>query len=72
MKYRILSIFAAIILATADITVQSVVAGSGGQNSVGETYIISIFSRRFTFSQPMRVIAVLDAVGDLNFIADEL
>ncbi len=39
---------------------------------VGETYIISIFSRRFTFSQPTRVVAVLDAVADINFIADEL
>lgn len=39
---------------------------------VGETYIISIVSRRFTFSQPTRVVAVFDAVGDINFIADEL
>ncbi len=39
---------------------------------VGETYIISIFSRRFTFSQPTQVVAVLDAVADINFIADEL
>ena len=39
---------------------------------VGETYIISVFSRRFTFSQPTRVVAVLESVADLNFIADEL
>jgi hypothetical protein len=39
---------------------------------VGETYIISVISRRFTFSQPTQVVAVLDAVADINFIADEL
>lgn len=39
---------------------------------VGATYIISIFSSRFTFSRPTQVVAVLDAVTDINFIADEL
>lgn len=40
--------------------------------AVGKTYIISIFSKRFTFSQPTQVITVLEAVADINFIADAL
>jgi len=39
---------------------------------VGETYIISIFSKRFTFSQPTQVVTVFDNVADINFIANEL
>ncbi len=40
--------------------------------AVGETYIISIFSKRFTFSRPTQVVAVFEAVADINFISDEL
>ena len=61
MKHgKITTIFSTIIFITANISAQtggaftitqSVIAG-GGQNSAVETYIISIFSGRFTFSQP--------------------
>lgn len=37
---------------------------------VGETYIISVESKRYTFSQPMVVRTVLEEISDLNFIAD--
>lgn len=37
---------------------------------VGETYIISVSARRFTFSQPIQVVAVFDKIGNIDFIAD--
>lgn len=37
---------------------------------VGETYIISVSARRFTFSQPIQVVAVFDNIGNIDFIAD--
>ena len=36
----------------------------------GEIYIITVYSKRFTFSQPTVVRTVLDSVADLDFIAD--
>lgn len=37
---------------------------------VGETYIISVSARRFTFSQPTQVLAVFEEKDDVNFIAE--
>ena len=36
----------------------------------GETYLISVASRRFTFENPTRVITVVDEVQDLDFVAN--
>ena len=40
--------------------------------SVGETYIISVSAKRFTFRQPTIVRAVFEEVSDLDFVADTL
>jgi hypothetical protein len=36
----------------------------------GETYVLTVNSRRFTFSIPSRVISLVDNVADADFIAD--
>ena len=37
----------------------------------GQTVIVSVRSRRFSFSQPTQVISLTDNVTDLNFVADQ-
>jgi len=37
---------------------------------VGETYVVTVNSQRFTFSAPSRVISLVDNVVDADFIAD--
>jgi Calx-beta domain/Carboxypeptidase regulatory-like domain len=36
----------------------------------GETYVVTVNSRRFTFSTPSRVISLIDNVTDADFVAD--
>jgi hypothetical protein len=36
----------------------------------GETYVLTVNSRRFTFQVPSRVISLTDNVGDMDFIAE--
>ena len=36
----------------------------------GETYVVTVNSRRFTFQAPSQVISLTDNVSDVNFIAD--
>lgn len=36
----------------------------------GETYIVTISTKRFTFSVPSRVISLVDNVTDIDFVAD--
>jgi len=36
----------------------------------GETYVVTVFSKRYTFSSPSRVITLIDNVVDADFIAD--
>ncbi|MGI8788907.1 MAG: carboxypeptidase-like regulatory domain-containing protein [Pyrinomonadaceae bacterium] len=38
--------------------------------SVGETYIISVYAKRYTFAQPTIIRTVLEEVNDLDFVAD--
>lgn len=38
--------------------------------TVGETYFISVASKRFVFSQSMQVLFITEDIGDINFIAD--
>ncbi|MCS6874174.1 MAG: carboxypeptidase-like regulatory domain-containing protein [Acidobacteriota bacterium] len=38
---------------------------------VGETYIISVFSKRYTFSQPSRVINLQEDLQGVDFVADD-
>lgn len=38
--------------------------------AVGETYIISISAKRYTFAQPTIVRTVFDEITDLDFVAD--
>jgi hypothetical protein len=38
--------------------------------TVGETYVLTVNSRRFTFQVPSRVISLIDNVADLDFIAE--
>ena len=35
----------------------------------GETYILTVFSKRFVFDNPTRIVNVSDEVGDLDFVA---
>jgi hypothetical protein len=37
---------------------------------VGETYVLTIYSNRFTFAQPSQVISLTDELTDVNFISD--
>ena len=37
---------------------------------VGETYVVTVNSQRYTFSTPSRVISLVDNVVDADFIAD--
>jgi hypothetical protein len=36
----------------------------------GETYVVTVNSKRFTFSMPSRVVSLTDDLLDTNFIAD--
>jgi hypothetical protein len=36
----------------------------------GETYVVTVNSRRYTFAVPSQVISLTDNVSDLNFVAD--
>jgi len=38
----------------------------------GETYVVTVNSRRFTFQVPARVISLIDNVADADFVADPL
>jgi hypothetical protein len=38
--------------------------------ATGETYVVTVNSRRFTFSTPSRVITLIDNVADADFVAD--
>jgi len=54
---------------------RQVVTGSMGYYSfdeleVGQTYILTINSRRYTFQVPNRVISLVDNINDADFIAD--
>ncbi len=37
----------------------------------GQSVMVSVRSRRFTFSQPVRVISLTDNIADLDFVADQ-
>ncbi|MFM9903006.1 MAG: choice-of-anchor Q domain-containing protein [Pyrinomonadaceae bacterium] len=43
-----------------------------GDLQTGQTYVITINSRRFTFSIPSRVISLVDNVTDADFVADPI
>jgi hypothetical protein len=38
---------------------------------VGETYVVTVISKRYTFANPSRVINLLESVTDENFVAEE-
>lgn len=38
--------------------------------AVGETYILTVYAKRFRFAQPSQVITLTDDSTDVNFIAD--
>ncbi len=38
--------------------------------ATGETYIVTVNSRRFIFQVPSRVIHLTDSLADVDFIAD--
>jgi hypothetical protein len=38
---------------------------------VGETYVVTVNSRRFTFQVPSHVVTLTDNIADLNFVADQ-
>jgi hypothetical protein len=40
--------------------------------TTGETYVISVSTKRFTFSRPSNIIAVLDNVVGVDFVAEQL
>ncbi len=52
-----------------------VLTGRGGSYTItdlqaGETYIVTVGSRRFTFNMPSRVISLVDNITDADFIAN--
>ncbi|MBL8183048.1 MAG: hypothetical protein JNL64_15725 [Blastocatellia bacterium] len=40
--------------------------------NVGETYVVTVVSKRFDFSQPSRLISLSDNVTDIDFIAEPI
>jgi Carboxypeptidase regulatory-like domain len=38
---------------------------------VGGTYIISVYSKRYGFSQPTRILSVQEEIADLEFVAND-
>jgi len=55
---------------------RTVTTGSFGYFSfdglrTGETYVVTVNSRRYTFSVPSRVITLVDNLADANFVADQ-
>lgn len=38
--------------------------------TAGETYVVTVNSKRFTFSQPSQLVNLVDSVSDVNFVAD--
>ncbi len=55
---------------------QTVLTGKVGayrfrEIAAGETYIISVAAKRFTFSQPTQIRAVNEETTEINFIAYE-
>jgi hypothetical protein len=62
-------------LTSPDGSIQTAVSGSFGYFEfadviVGRTYTLEVFSKRFTFSQPIISVTVVDQVADLNFFAE--
>lgn len=37
----------------------------------GETYIFSVFAKRFTFANPTQVISIMEDIDGLNFVAEQ-
>ncbi|MEO7538588.1 MAG: hypothetical protein ABIV21_01040, partial [Pyrinomonadaceae bacterium] len=37
----------------------------------GETYVVTVNSRRFTFQAPSRVVSLVDNIADLDFVAEQ-
>lgn len=67
---------ALVILTEADGTQRTAVTGSFGYYrfddiEAGQTVVVSIRSRRFTFNPSSRVVSLTDNVADLDFIAQE-
>jgi hypothetical protein len=65
------------IVVTGNSLSQPIVAATGafGQFALdglamGETYVVTVNSQRFTFTSPSRVISLVDSFADANFIAD--
>ncbi|MBS1795355.1 MAG: hypothetical protein JSS81_15975 [Acidobacteria bacterium] len=42
-----------------------------GELTVGETYVIAAFSKRFSFAEPARVLTLKDSLADVDFVANE-
>ncbi len=38
---------------------------------VGETYVLTVASKRYTFAQPSRIVTVQEDVGDADFVSNE-
>lgn len=56
--------------------IRTVYTGSFGlyrfaETEVGETYILTVRAKRHTFSQPERIVPVVDELTNLDFVADE-
>ena len=65
---------AAIVVSAVDGTIRRAFTGSLGyfrfdEIAVGETYVISVSSKRFQFAAPTSIISVQDEISDVTFIA---
>ncbi len=54
---------------------RTVISGTFGyfrfsEVATGETYILSVRSKRFTFSKPTQVISITEDIDGINFVAD--
>jgi Carboxypeptidase regulatory-like domain len=65
-----------VILTEPNGTIRSIQTGTFGyfkfENvEIGGTYIISVYSKRYGFGQPTRILSVQEEIADLEFIAND-
>jgi hypothetical protein len=65
------------IIVTGDGLAEPIIASTGSFGyftveglTAGSTYVVTVNSRRYTFTTPTRVLTLVDNVADVNFIAD--
>ena len=65
-----------VILTAPNGTIRSAQTGTFGyfkfeDNEVGGIYVISVYSKRYGFAQPTRILSVQEEIADLEFVAND-